>query len=60
MFNVKNLGGYHDLVQSDTLLLGDTFESFRDVCLKKYYLASVDIHSVRVLARIETLKMTEI
>ena len=34
-FNLNNLGEYHDLyVQSDTLLLADVFENFRDVCLK--------------------------
>ena len=32
-FNVKNLGEYHDLyVQSDTILLTDVFESFRNLC----------------------------
>ena len=33
--NIKNLGEYHDLyVQSDTALLADVFESFRDKCLE--------------------------
>ena len=36
-FEIKNVGEYHDLyVQSDTLLLGDVFESFRNMCLKIY------------------------
>ena len=35
----KNLGDYHDLyVQSDTLLLGDVFENFRNICIKVYEL----------------------
>ena len=34
VFKTKNLGEYHDLyVQSDTLLLSDVFENFRDKCL---------------------------
>ena len=38
-FNNKNIGDYHDLyVQSDTLLLVDIFENFRNVCLKVYEL----------------------
>ena len=37
MFEIKNLGEYHDLyVQSDTLLLADVFESFRNKCIEKY------------------------
>ena len=38
-FKIKNLGEYHDLyVQSDTSLLADVFESFRDKCLEIYEL----------------------
>ena len=36
-FNIKNLAEYHDLyVQSDTILLADVFESFRNLCLNNY------------------------
>ena len=39
IFNNKNIGDYHDLyVQSDTLLLADVFENFRNICLKEYKL----------------------
>ena len=37
IFNIKNLGQYHDLyVQSDTTLLADVFESFKDKCIEIY------------------------
>ena len=35
----KNLGDFHDLyVESDTLLLADVFENFRNMCIKVYEL----------------------
>ena len=35
--NTKNVGEYHDLyVQSDTALLADVFESFREKCIEIY------------------------
>ena len=35
----KNLDDYHDLyVQSDTLLLADVFENFRNMCIKVHEL----------------------
>ena len=38
-FKIKNFGEYHDFyVQSDTLLLADVFENFRNMCLKIYEL----------------------
>ena len=38
-FKLENLGDSRDLyVQSDTLLLADVFENFRDMCLKEYEL----------------------
>ena len=39
IFKLKKLGEHHDLyVQSDTLLLADVFENFRNACLKVYEL----------------------
>ena len=42
-FEIKNLGKYHDLsFQSDTLILADAFEDFRNMCLKMYELDPKD------------------
>ena len=39
VFEIKNLGEYHDLyVHNDTLLLTDVFENFRDECIEIYKL----------------------
>ena len=38
-FEIKDLGEYHDLyVQSDTLLLADVFENFRNMYVNIYEL----------------------
>ena len=50
-FNNKNLGDYHNVyVQSDTLLLADIFENFRDNCIKIYELDPVHFFSAPGLA----------
>ena len=58
-FNIKNLGEYHDLyVQSDTLLLADVFESFRDKCIEIYELDPAHFLSAPGLAWQACLKKT--
>ena len=50
-FDAKDLGEYHDLyVQSDTLLLTDVFENFRNMCLGIYELDPAKFHSAPGLA----------
>ena len=57
----KNLGDYHDLyVQSDTLLLADVFEIFRNMCIKVYKLDPAHFLSAPVLAWQACLKKTEV
>ena len=59
--NIKNLGEYHDLyVQSDTTLLADVFESFRDKCLEIYELDPAHFLSAPVLAWQACLKKTQV
>ena len=50
-FKLKNLEEYHDLyVQSDTLLLADVFENFRNMCIKVYELDPAHFLSLPGLA----------
>ena len=57
--NIKNLGEYHDLyVQSDTSLLADVFENFRDKCIEKYEVDPAHFLSAPGLARQTCLKKT--
>ena len=58
-FNINNLGEYHDLyVRSDTLLLADIFENFRQSCLKNYELDPAHFVSLPGLAWQACLKKT--
>ena len=57
----KNLGDYHDLyVQSDTLLLADVSENFRNVYIKDYELNPNHFLSALGLAWQACLKKTEV
>ena len=50
-FKLRNLGDYHDLyVQSDTLLLADVFEDFRNKCIEIYELDPAPFLSAPELA----------
>ena len=58
-FKLKHLGDYHDLyVQSDTLLLADVFENFRNMCIKVYELDPAHFLSAPGLAWQTCLKKT--
>ena len=60
-FKLNNLGEYHDLyVESDTLLLADVLENFRDMCLKEYELDLAHFLSLPGLAWQACLKKTNI
>ena len=59
VFEIKNLTEYHDLyVQSDTLLLSDTSENFRNMCLNIYELDPTYFVSAPGLAWQACLKKT--
>ena len=57
----KNLGNYHDLhVQSDTLLLADVFENFRNKCIETYELDPAHFLPAPGLAWQACFKKTEV
>ena len=60
-FKLEKLGDYHDLyVKSDTLLLADVFENFRNMCIKVYELDPAHFVSLPGLAWQACLKKTNI
>ena len=60
-FEIKTFGDYHDLyLQSDTLLLADVFENFRNICLKIYKLEPAKSLSAPGLAWQAASKKTEV
>ena len=61
VFKLENLGNYHDLyVQSDTLLLADVFNNFRDMYIKEYELDPAHFLSLPGLTWQACLKKTNI
>ena len=61
VFGIKNRIEYHDLyAQSDTLLLADGFENFRNMCLEIYELDPVYFVSAPGLAWQACLKITKV
>ena len=61
VFKLENVGNYHDLyVQSDTLLLADVFNNFRDMCIKEYELDPAHFLSLPGLAWQACLRKTNI
>ena len=55
------MGGYHDLyVQTDTLLLADIFEKFREICIEIYGLDPSYFYSAPGLAWEARFKKTEV
>ena len=61
VFEIKTLREYQDLyVQSDTLLLADIFENFRNMCLEIYELDPSKFLSAPGLACQAILKKTKV
>ena len=61
VFKIKNLGEYHDLyVQSDTFLLTDVYENFRDRCIDTYELDPAHYLSAPGLAWQACLKKAKV
>ena len=61
VFEINNRGEYYDLyVQSDTLLLTDIFENFRNMCPEIYERDPVNFVSAPGLAWQACLKKTEV
>ena len=58
---IRNLGEYHNLcVHSNTLLLADVFENFRNMCLEIYEFIPSKFFSALGLAWQEALKKAKV
>ena len=58
---IRNMGEYHDLyLKTDTILLANVFESFRNVCMENYGLDPAHFYTAPRLAWKACLKKTEI
>ena len=61
VFEIKDCGKYHDLyAQSDTLLLADVFDNFRNMCLEIYELVPIYLVSAPGLAWQSCLKKNKV
>ena len=61
IFEINNRGEYHNLyLQSDTLLLADMFENFRNMCLDIYGLDPIHFVTAPRLAWQACFKKTEV
>ena len=59
LFDMKTMGDYHDLyLKTDTILLADVFERFRDVCIESYGLDACHYYTSPGLAWDACLKRT--
>ena len=60
-FGITNMGEYHNLyLRTDTVLLANVFEAFREVCLKNYSLDPAHFYTAPGLAWNACLKKTNI
>ena len=60
-FKLKNLGEYHDLyLKTDTLVLSNVFEAFRNTCLQHYKLDPAHFYTSPGLAWQASLKKTSV
>ena len=60
-FERRNLGDYHDLyITTNTLILADVYEAFRDTCINHYGLDPAHLYASPGLVRQSALKMIDI
>ena len=60
-FNLKNIGGLHDLyMETDVVLLADVFETFRRSIMKKYKLDPAHFITAPGLSWVACLRMTKV